>query len=151
GCHRLLEPVPAVPQFPAVGETLGDFRLLAELGRGARGRVYLAVQAPLADRPVVLKVTPRGGREHLALARLQHTYIVPLYAVQDDAAHNLRLLCMPYFGGATLAQLLHALRRLPPVRRSGRDLLAALDQAQAELPAGRPAPGAARRLALASY
>jgi serine/threonine protein kinase/tetratricopeptide (TPR) repeat protein len=151
GCHRLLEAVPGAPTFPAVGETLGDFRLLAELGRGARGRVFLAVQAPLADRPVVLKVTPCGGGEHLTLARLQHTYIVPLYAVQDDAAHNLRLLCMPYFGGATLARLLDALRDRPPARRSGRDLLAALDQAQAELPAALPAGAAARRLTLASY
>jgi serine/threonine protein kinase len=152
GCHRLLEPAAPAPRFPAVGETLGDFRLLAELGRGARGRVFLAVQAPLADRPVVLKVTPCGGREHLILARLQHTYIVPLYAVQDDAPHNLRLLCMPYFGGATLARLLDAVRDRSPARRSGRDLLTALDAAQAELPLALPARGGARQfLAQASY
>ena len=51
--------------FPAVGEVLGDFQLIRELGRGTRGRVYLAVQRFLADRPVVLKMTPREGQEHL--------------------------------------------------------------------------------------
>src|SRR5262245_5361587 len=100
--HHLL--TPAVPRLPEAGETLGDFRLLAELGRGARGRVYLAVQPALADRPVVLKVTPLDGDEHLSLARLQHTHIVPLYAAHDDAGRLLRVLCLPYFGGATLAR-----------------------------------------------
>src|SRR5436309_2986975 len=93
---------------------------------------------------------PEGGvglaaRLAEEMARLQHTGIVPLYAVHDDAARQLRLLCMPYFGGATLARLLEALRGLPPGRRSGRDLLAALDRAQAEQPAAPPAPGRARQ------
>jgi serine/threonine protein kinase len=152
GCHRLLEPLPPTPRFPLAGETLGDFRLLAELGRGARGRVFLATQPALADRPVVLKITPRGGGEHLALARLQHTHIVPLYAVYDDPARDLRLLCMPYFGGTTLTRLLDALRDRSPSQRSGRDLLAALDRAQAEQPMALPAQGWARQfLARASY
>src|SRR5262249_43421369 len=43
--------------LPKVGEEVGGFRLVAELGLGARGRVYLATQADLADRPVVLKIT----------------------------------------------------------------------------------------------
>ena len=109
-CERLLGPRPVPPEFPAPGESLGDFLLLAELGRGAQARVFLASQLSLADRPVVLKLTPTDGREHLSLARLQHTYIVPLYSVQDHPARRLRALCMPYFGGATLAQLFDRLR-----------------------------------------
>ncbi|MFT3883706.1 MAG: hypothetical protein QM703_29265 [Gemmatales bacterium] len=34
-CHRLMRSHPVAPQFPSVGETLGDFRLVSELGRGA--------------------------------------------------------------------------------------------------------------------
>ena len=30
---------PSPPRFPEVGETLGGFRMLAELGHGIRGRV----------------------------------------------------------------------------------------------------------------
>src|SRR5262249_5074349 len=57
-CQRLLGPSRAVPHFPAAGEALGDFLLVAELGRGAQGRVYLASQLSLGDRPVILKLMP---------------------------------------------------------------------------------------------
>src|SRR5262245_50139200 len=46
---RLAEGLAAIP--PAGAHFLG-FDLIAELGRGAFGRVYLARQADLADRPV---------------------------------------------------------------------------------------------------
>src|SRR5436189_4974117 len=36
-CQRLLDPSRSAPQFPAAGESLGDFLLLAELGRGVQG------------------------------------------------------------------------------------------------------------------
>ncbi len=130
-CQRLLGPRRPVPRFPSAGESLDDFLLLAELGRGIHGRVFLASQLSLGDRPVVLKLTPCDASEHLSLARLQHTHIVPLYSVQDNAARGLRALCMPYFGGATLAGLLDALRSTPPGDRSGRDLLSALDRLSA--------------------
>jgi serine/threonine protein kinase len=151
-CQRVLGPRPVPHQFPSAGEYLGDFMLLAELGRGAQGRVFLATQQSLGERPVVLKVTPCEAREHLSLARLQHTHIVPLYSVQDQLARGLRALCMPYFGGATLAQLLDDLAALPPAQRTGQDLLVALDALQAAAPFGVPTAGPARRaLARASY
>jgi serine/threonine protein kinase/tetratricopeptide (TPR) repeat protein len=145
-CQRILGPRRAAPQFPTAGELLGDFLLLAELGSGAHSRVFLASQLSLADRPVVLKITPYDAlpaweaHEHLLLARLQHTHIVPLYSVHDDPARGLRALCMPYFGGATLAQLLDALRSQPPARRTGQSLLAALDRVQADWIADLPFP-----------
>jgi tetratricopeptide (TPR) repeat protein len=151
-CQHLLGPCPAVPRFPAAGDFLGDFLLLAELGRGARGRVFLAGQLSLGDRPVVLKVTPAADREHLALARLQHTHIVPLHSVQDHPERGLRSLCMPYFGGVTLGRLFDALRPCPPARRTGRQLLDALDRLQAVAPVSVPAAGPARQaLAETSY
>jgi serine/threonine protein kinase/Flp pilus assembly protein TadD len=139
-CHRLLQPS-VVPRFPLPGETVGEFRLVAELGRGSAGRVFLATQSALADRPVVLKVVRRAGQEHKVLARLQHTNIVPLYAVEDDPDRNLRLLCMPYFGGMTLTQLLQQLQGQPPGQRSGQDVRAALRQARAEAPVALPDGG----------
>jgi serine/threonine protein kinase len=113
-------------EFPEPGERLGEFQLLEELGRGTRGRVYLARQPALADRPVVVKVTARTNAEHLSLARLQHTHIVPLYAVHEDPIRRLRILCMPFFGGATLAYALDRLGAIPPVERSPARLWAAL-------------------------
>ena len=88
------------------------------------------------DRPVVLKVTPRGREEHLSLARLQHMNIVPLYSEHVLQARNLQILCMPFLGGATLAQVLELLNDQPPAGRTGKQLVEALDQVQAR-PAGR--------------
>ncbi len=140
----------AQPEPPA--PALGDFELLSDLGRGAQGQVFLARQRSLAERPVVLKVTARRGREHLSLARLQHTHIVPLYWVQDDPENDRRTLCMPYFGSLTLASLLLALRPIPPARRTGQDILRALDAEGAAPPAPLQTRGPARQaLARASY
>jgi Flp pilus assembly protein TadD len=141
--YRLLHPCRGVV-FPEVGEALGDFCLLAELGRGGLGRVYLATQPALADRPVVLKVTPCVGREHLSLARLQHTHIVPLFWVQDFPERNRRALCMPYLGGATLAELLAVLPAPTADRITGQRLCEELDRAELRVPVRLATKGPAR-------
>ncbi len=96
----------ARPAFPEAGETIADFLLVEELGRGAFARVFLAKERELADRPVALKVSRRGSREPQTLARLQHTHIVPVHSHRVDAASGLHLLCMPYFGRITLSRVL---------------------------------------------
>ncbi len=151
-CHQLVQAHLGPPRFPAPGETLGDFRLIAELGRGMKARVFLATQPELADRPVVLKVTPRQDREFVSLARLQHTHIVPLHGAYDFPTRNLRALCLPYLGGATLARVLELLRATPPARRTGRSLVEALDRAGGDGPQSPPSQGAPREaLARATY
>ncbi len=142
-CHRLLN---AESDRYQVGDEVGDFVLLAELGRGMQGAVFLARQRSLADRPVVLKITPRTGQEHLSLARLQHTNIVPLFSVVDDLVSGNRMLCMPYFGGASLAKLLELLEPIPPAKRTSRHFLHALDTAQASQPIVLPQEGSLRTL-----
>ncbi len=92
--------------FPEAGQTIGGFRLVEELGRGAFARVFRAEERQLSDRPVALKVARNASREPRTLARLQHTHIVPVYSYQTDRATDLHLLCMPYFGRVTLARLL---------------------------------------------
>src|SRR4051794_40790250 len=97
----------AVSRLPEVSEVLFGFRLRHELGRGAYARVFLAEQADLAGRPVVLKVSAIDGDEPQTLAQLQHTHIVPIYSAHECAAAGLRAVCMPYFGGASLSAVLH--------------------------------------------
>jgi tetratricopeptide (TPR) repeat protein len=144
-CHRLLDDDTLEPAAPPPVPPLADHVLVAELGRGAQGQVYLARQPALANRLVVLKVTPRIGHEHLALARLNHTHIVPLYSAQDDLQHDTRTLCMPYFGGATLQHILDQLRNTPFASRMGRHILDALDQLQAQVPVAFVGKGPARK------
>jgi len=113
--------------FPDAGQTIGGFYLVEELGRGAFARVFLARERQLADRPVALKVSRRGSREPQALARLQHTHIVPVYSHRVDPATGLHLLCMPYFGRITLARVLAEVGREDEIL-SGSALLGALDR-----------------------
>ena len=150
-CYGLFQDEPRT-DFPASGEELGEFRLLAELGRGATGRVFLATQPSLSDRPVVVKCTSLEAAEHLSLSRLQHTGIVPLYLVQDLPERGLRALCMPYLGGASLDALLAALKDRPVVERSGRHVVEALGRLGVNSSAAAPFEGPAlRRLEGLSY
>lgn len=132
--QRLLGVESMPPQYPQVGDVLEDFCILAKLGSGGQGRVFLARQISLADRPLVLKVTPCIGQEHLSLARLQHTYIAPLFWAQDFPKRNLRVLCMPFLGAVTLDALQKRLQAIPAASRSGRDVRRVLDEANAASP-----------------
>jgi serine/threonine protein kinase/Flp pilus assembly protein TadD len=120
-----------VLRLPEVGEELFGFRLRGSLGRGAFARVYLAEQAGLAGRPVVLKVSAIEGTEPQTLAQLQHTNIVPIYSVHEEPAAGVRAVCMPYFGGASLSAVLQrfAKDRQPA---SGAEFLGALAEASVD-------------------
>jgi serine/threonine protein kinase/tetratricopeptide (TPR) repeat protein len=151
-CDRLLGAMPGPPDFPAVEETLGDFLLLAELGRGAKGRCFLAAQPSLSYRQVVLKITADDHIEHLSMARLQHTHIMPLYSEHAFADRRIRALCMPYLGGTTLARILAELSRVPADRRSGQSFLDVLDRTQQSRPWPQSRASPSRRfLAQASH
>src|SRR5262249_8833353 len=90
-------------------EVVFGFRLLRELGRGSFARVFLAEQADLARRPVVLKVSGITGNEPQMLAQLQHSHIVPIYSLHEDPREGRRAVCMPSFGGAALSRVRHGL------------------------------------------
>ena len=89
----------------------------------------------LGQRLVALKISRAEGDEPRILARLQHAHIVPVHSVHDDPATGLRLLCMPFFGGANLAQLLQEAWGLTQSQATGRSLVEALDQFSQRLPA----------------
>jgi len=123
------------PTWPRTGAELGGFRLVVELGRGAFARVFLAEEMNLGRRLVALKISRAEGDEPRILARLQHAHIVPVHSVHDEPSTGLRLLCMPFFGGANLAQLLQEAWGLTHTQATGRSLVEALDQFSQRLPA----------------
>ncbi len=104
---------------PAASErTLGDFRILREVGRGGMGIVYEARQLSL-DRRVALKVLPqevtgspttlaRFRREALTLARLDHPHVVGIHDVgETDGVH---WLAMEFVEGRSLQHRLEFLQ-----------------------------------------
>jgi eukaryotic-like serine/threonine-protein kinase len=135
--------------LPNVGTDVFGFHLVRVLGCGAFARVYLGHQASLAGRPVVLKVSSLAGEEPQTLAQLQHTNIVPVHSVHEDERAGLRAVCMPYFGGASLAEVLKALRAATPKPTRGAQLVEALHAAAAT--GDHPADGPHRRLAGLDY
>jgi hypothetical protein len=83
---------PSAP--PLLGQMLGDFHIIREVGRGGMGVVYEAVQLSLGRR-VALKILRHSGdldekqlrrfkNEVLAAAQLHHANIAPVYAVGCD-------------------------------------------------------------------
>ncbi len=114
----------------AVPERLGDFRLIARLGSGGMGVVYLAEQVSLR-RPVALKLIrpeqlyfanarERFQREINAIARLQHPSIVPIHATGTEG--GIPYYAMEHVRGASLAQVLAAFSGRDPSELTGRDL-----------------------------
>ncbi|MHC4661585.1 MAG: protein kinase domain-containing protein [Planctomycetota bacterium] len=87
------------PDAPdASTKVLGDYRVIRELGRGAMGVVYLAIQRSL-KRKVALKVLPqsltvsdrmisRFYREAELAARLQHPGIVQVYGMGEEQENH---------------------------------------------------------------
>jgi serine/threonine protein kinase len=99
-------------KWPDPGYELVGFRVVRELGRGAFARVYLATEPALGGRWVVLKVGMHGSGEAEILGRLRHDNIVPIYAMREDLLTGMTVVCMPYLGATTLADVLeHAFAR----------------------------------------
>lgn len=122
--HRSARPA-GDPLALAAGDRFDDFEIVAMLGRGSFGVVYLARQVSL-DRRVALKIAPSRGQEGRALARLQHPHIVTVHAQQ--VRDGLRILCMQYVPSLPLDKLLGQLAPRASAW-TGADLLAAVDQA----------------------
>jgi hypothetical protein len=101
-------------------QTLGDYTILREVGRGGMGVVYEAVQRSLG-RHVALKVLPwhqigdspqlqRFQMEARSAARLHHTNIVPVFGVGEDQGVN--YYAMQFIRGQGLDAIIAELRRL---------------------------------------
>jgi serine/threonine protein kinase/Flp pilus assembly protein TadD len=106
----------AAPEDRLTG-TLGDFRIVREVGRGGMGVVYEAEQISLGRR-VALKVLPFAGtldgrqlqrfkNEAQAAACLQHQHIVPVYFVGCD--RGVHYYAMQFVDGQPLTAVIRAL------------------------------------------
>jgi serine/threonine protein kinase len=111
-------PAVAGPGDEVLG-TLGDFRLMREIGRGGMGVVYEAEQVSLG-RKVALKVLPfaaaldakqlqRFRNEAQAAANLHHQNIVPVHYVGQE--RGVHFYAMQLIEGRTLASVIEELRQ----------------------------------------
>src|SRR5215204_5073672 len=106
----------AEPANPIVGQLTKHYRVVAPLGRGGMGEVYLAEDTRL-HRKVALKVLHKTiieDKEHLrrfereayAASALNHPNILTIYEIgETDSAH---FIATEYIEGETLRELLKA-------------------------------------------
>jgi serine/threonine protein kinase len=149
---RCVESSSGEANWPRAGDVIGPYVLRRELGRGGFACVFLAAQSNLENRLVVVKIASRLTREPWLMARVRHAHIVEImsHAVVDDGAFQ--LICMPFWGGATLTAILAARQRRCRRPVYGADLLADLDSVAApEYPGVHPARPAREILAGLSY
>jgi WD40 repeat protein len=124
------------------GQTIGQYQILEELGRGGMAVVHRAFQ-PTLQRYVAIKILParlafdlefveRFVQEARAAANLRHPNIVVIYDVGQQA--GLYYLVMEYLQGQTLKQLIKQEGPLPPDRvvRIVAQIASALDHAHQE-------------------
>src|SRR6266496_4755341 len=96
---------------PVIGRTLGQYRILEEIGSGGMGVVYRARDERL-ERDVALKILPQGllagevarrrfRREALALSKLTHPNIATIH--DFDTHEGIDFLVMEYIPGVSLS------------------------------------------------
>src|SRR3989440_2989921 len=102
--------------------TLGEYEILAELGRGGMATVYLAHDLAL-DRKVAIKVlapalllmgegmVERFKREARTAAALSHPHIIPIYAVKDS--DQVLYFVMKHVQGRSLDHVIRDVGALP--------------------------------------
>ena len=124
-----------------IGQILGHYEVIEQLGAGGMGVVYRAHDARL-ERDVALKVLPAGlladpaarkrfRNEALALARLNHPNICSVF--DFDAADGVDFLVMEFVPGVSLDRTLaEGSLPLDEVSRLGAQLAAGLDAAHSQ-------------------
>jgi eukaryotic-like serine/threonine-protein kinase len=134
------------PRSVLEGQRLGAYHILAPLGAGGMGEVYLARDTRLG-REVAIKILPRAftadadrvarfEREARVLASLDHPHIAAIHGIEDtptEAGPPVRALILELIAGDTLAErIARAGMKGLPIREAldiGRQIADALDAA----------------------
>lgn len=106
--------MPTVPGDSLIGQQIGHYRILAKIGAGGMGEVWLAEDVRLRRR-VALKILParfsqdadrvsRFRREALAVSALNHPNILTIFDI--DEVDGVHYMATEYVEGHTLRQLL---------------------------------------------
>ena len=96
-----------------IGQTLGQYRIIEQLGKGGMATVFKAFQ-PSLERYVAVKVLPpyfaheegfseRFSREARSIARLDHPHILPIYDFGQEG--EISYIAMKYVDAGTLQDI----------------------------------------------
>lgn len=120
--RRLLAASENLVPLLAPGQRLADFEIVAAVGRGGMGEIYLAHELSLGGRPVALKILRpqlagaasrrRFEREARSLASLRHPSLSEVYRHGEE--HGVPYLAMRFIRGRSLRAWLSAFKVQPP-------------------------------------
>ena len=98
----------------AAGEMLGHYRIIAKIGSGGMGEVYLAADTKLGRNVALKTLSPifqddddflrRFRNEARAAAALNHPHVATVYSVEEANGHT--FIAMEYIEGKTLQDLI---------------------------------------------
>jgi serine/threonine protein kinase len=101
--------------------TLGDYEIMAELGRGGMATVFLAHDIALGRKVAIKVMSPalfsgegmaeRFKREARTAAQLSHPHIIPIYSVQESG--DLLFFVMKFVEGRPLDSIIREVGPLP--------------------------------------
>jgi serine/threonine protein kinase len=101
--------------------TLGDYEIMAELGRGGMATVFLAHDISLGRKVAIKVMSPqlfsgegmaeRFKREARTAAQLSHPHIIPIYSVQESG--DLLFFVMKFIEGRPLDSIIREVGPLP--------------------------------------
>jgi tRNA A-37 threonylcarbamoyl transferase component Bud32 len=126
---------------PALPEAIGGHRVIASIGRGAMGEVYLAEDHRLGRRVAIKVMHPsrakdatsrhRFIRESRATAAVEHPHVVAIHQVGEH--DGLPYIVMQHLDGNTLSAYRRSVGRIPvrEVLRIGREIAEGLAAAHA--------------------
>ena len=109
-------------QTMSEGPTLGEYSIVAEVGRGGMGRVYKAMHKTLRQvRALKLlnkeesrnpRIVSRFQREARIVAKLDHPHIVRVFEFAHDPEKGYYYIVMEYVEGGTLSRILRRQKKL---------------------------------------
>jgi len=130
-----------LPADELIGQTLGQYTILEEAGRGGMATVYMAKQTSM-NRNVAVKVLPphflhdpnfleRFQREVEVISQLEHPHILPIYDYGE--AEGVPYIAMRFLGGGSMAQMIRrGVPDLDELVRPMRQISQALDYAHGQ-------------------
>src|SRR5512139_1064279 len=123
-----------------IGQMIGHYRILEEIGRGGMGVVYKALDTKL-NRPVAIKslqadtaqdeaARKRFVREAMVVAQLDHPYICKIYEIIEQGSQL--FIVLEFVRGRPLSDLIADTSKPLPLEKAldlGREIAEALEEA----------------------
>jgi serine/threonine protein kinase len=131
---------PVIPRYNhgLIGELIGNFRIVARIGEGGMGEVFIAEQQQIRTKVAIKmllakisenhEIVQRFFNEAIAVSKIQHSGIVKIFDVGFHAPTGRAYLVMEFLDGETLAsRIKRGPMTIPEIADVGRQIASVFD------------------------